>query len=71
MSKKETRERWQNLIMYVGANLESQSVARTRAEAEELHEELYRWLMSNFKLSRKRRKETIIDLMKTHKSPQS
>lgn len=64
MSKK-VRDRWQNIIMYVMSCLESQEDAG-KEEAEIINNDMYNWLMTNFKITIKKKKQnpTIFDVMK-------
>jgi hypothetical protein len=66
MASDKVKERWQNLIMYIGASLEQQETASSMKESEALNNEMYEWIISNYTLSVKRKKQkiTIFDLMK-------
>ena len=61
---KKTKERWQNLVMYISASLEQEQDAKTRQEAQEINDEMYRWINENFSITLKRRKPTIFDFKK-------
>ena len=52
---KKVKERWQNVIMYIGATLSQQEDA-TIDEGKKLSNEMYEWLMSTYSLTQKKRK---------------
>lgn len=48
--------------MYISASLESQDVARSKEEARQLHDEMYKWLNDNYTLTQKVRKSKLFNV---------